>query len=85
MTLEKRLDNLERRAHPGGLCVVGVGQHDWSEAELDAAVTAALAGEPPGTKAIKVHYVKDWRPGDTVIAVRGGFRSVEDDDTTETA
>ena len=62
VNLQRRIERIEGQAKsPGEHIIVGAGEWDLSEAELDAKVAAARAAAGPNDTIVVIRYVKDWR------------------------
>ena len=63
-SISKRIDALEKAAvPPGKMVVVGLGEFDWTQEQLDAAMASAKLEAGPNDYVVGVTY-GDWPPED---------------------
>ena len=62
MNVNRRLDKLEQAAGTEPIAYIGMGEYDWTEADLDKAEAEARARLGPNARIIRFVY-GDWPPG----------------------
>ena len=62
MNLKRRIGKLEEDSQaPGGFEVVGMGEWQWTEEQLEQAAAEAQERVGPAGTVIRIAYVTDWR------------------------